>query len=101
MNRDAIFKLIVLMVMVSIVAALVMGIFQPEGFLTFTGFIGSSFISITGFAVLMFNLVKVKEQTNGNLEKRDALIKEKHDENVQLAIENARLAAELNKKESA
>lgn len=78
MNRTTTFVAVAAMVVVSILAAGIIAIVAPEGFLTFTGFIGSTFVAITGFAMSLYGLSRlsdkvetVAEQTNGRLTTRD------------------------------
>lgn len=78
MNRTAVFLAVAAMVVVSIIAAGVIAIIAPEGFLTFTGYLGSTFVAITGFAMSLYGLSRlsekvavVAEQTNGRLTTRD------------------------------
>lgn len=66
------------MVTVAFIAAAIIGILAPEGFLTFTSFIGTSLVVITGFALTLYSAARTREkveevekQTNGRLTSRD------------------------------
>lgn len=84
MNKNVVFVSVVIMAIVGIIAGAVLAIFKPEGFLTFTGFIGTTIIVVTGFAASFYALNKVSEkvervdkQTNGTLSKKDEDLKQR------------------------
>lgn len=98
MNKNIVFVAIAALTGIGFIIGGILAVFRPEGFLTFTGYVGTTIISITGFAIAFYSLNKVGEkieqvekQTNGRLTSRDEENEKLRQENLALHRKNAEL----------